>query len=250
MSPRKKTSKKDTGTAIVVPCHNEEKRLDAVAFEKFLDQEPSVAFIFVDDGSSDGTLDFLRKMETRNPRFRVVVQTPNQGKAAAVHAGFHRAFEEDFRFVGFWDADLATPLDDIPKFQKKLDSGEYDHVFGCRVLRMGAEIKRKASRHYIGRVYATLISHILRLPVYDTQCGAKLFRRSEHLEKAFETPFTTKWVFDVELIARLKRLQPDFADRVCEYPLEKWIDVDGSKVSFFDGIAAFADLLKIKFRYK
>jgi len=249
MSPRKRKSVGKQKTAIVVPCHNEERRLDVGAFEGFLREEPSVVFIFVDDGSSDGTAELLRGMESRNPRCRMVLQTPNRGKASAVSAGFREAFEGDFKFIGFWDADLATPLDAIPKFLEILESGERDCVFGCRVARMGAEIRRRAWRHYVGRVYATLISMILRMPVYDTQCGAKIFRRSELLEKAFADPFATKWVFDVELIARMKKLDPAFPERIHEHPLERWIDIEGSKVSFWDGLAAFADLFRIWSRY-
>jgi glycosyltransferase involved in cell wall biosynthesis len=247
---KKKDGGENTRAAVVIPCHNEEKRLDSKKFEMFIDNETNVDFVFVNDGSSDSTLELLRKIEARNPRCRVLDLRENRGKAAAVHAGFQEAFKHDYAYVGFWDADLATPLDDITRFVEIVKSGKYDCVFGCRVLRMGTEIKRKTSRHYIGRIYATIISLLLGLPIYDTQCGAKIFRRSKYLEKTFEKPFRTKWVFDVEIIARMKMYQQDFHKRVYECPLEKWTDVEGSQVSLLDGLMAFVDLFKIWTRYK
>ena len=101
----------------------------------------------------------------------------------------------DFKLVGYWDADLATPLSTIPEFIDKFRSNrELVAVCGSRILRLGASIHRSVFRHYFGRVFATIASNILKIPVYVTQFGAKLFR-TEHAELIFSKPFLSRWFF-------------------------------------------------------
>ena len=105
-------------------------------------------------------------------------------------------------FIGFLDADLAAPIEEIDNLLKiiKIDKTK-EVVFASRIQLIGSEIKRNYFRHFFGRVFATGVSNILNLPVYDTQCGAKLFR-TEHAELIFSEHFISRWFFDVELFAR------------------------------------------------
>ncbi len=104
--------------------------------------------------------------------------------------------------MGYWDADLATPLSTIPEFIEKIQSSrEFVAVSGSRILRLGTSIHRSIFRHYFGRVFAMVASNILNILVYDTQCRVKLFC-TVHAELIFSEHFISRWFFDVELFAR------------------------------------------------
>lgn len=233
--------------AVVVPCYNEEKRLDTAAFQAFRLEGHDVSFLFVNDGSRDGTLQLLR-----SAGFDVLDLERNSGKAEAVRRGIVAAMERGADAVGFWDADLATPLSEIPSFLEIFDSRPaIEIIFAARVRLLGREISRRPSRHYVGRVGATLISSSLGLAVYDTQCGAKLFRVNDTMRKVFAAPFLSRWIFDVEIIARFVQLRgrDAAAHAIYELPIKKWHDVAGSKVKGRDFARALRDLWKIHRRY-
>jgi len=192
-------------TILVVPFYNEADRIHGDAFARFAAEHPSIGFLLVDDGSTDGTLARLETLRATAPeQFDVLQLETNRGKAEAVRHGMLEALSRGPRYAGYWDGDLATPLDEIPCFVEVLDQHpEREIVFGSRVLLLGRSIDRRPTRHYLGRVYATVVSRMLDLAVYDTQCGAKLFRVSPEIAALFAEPFVTNWTFDVELIARL-----------------------------------------------
>lgn len=238
---------------LVIPCYNEQKRLRQDAFVALVARLEHLDLWMVNDGSTDGTLEMLQALEAAHPgRIKAIDQQPNGGKAAAVRTGLRAAIEQGYPVVGFWDADLATPLDAIPELLAYLSAEPaIDVVIGSRVQLLGRHIKRRASRHYAGRVFATMASLLLQMPVYDTQCGAKFFRVNDTLRQSLEDPFDTRWIFDVELFARmvdLRRRQglPELGDAMVEHPLRVWEDVDGSKVRAKDFPLAFRDLVRIQ----
>jgi dolichyl-phosphate beta-glucosyltransferase len=236
---------------IVIPCYNEAARLDREAFEAAMTAWDSPIFVFVDDGSTDSTRLVLEAMRQRmEGRCRVLALPRNRGKAEAVRHGLKIALAEGATRVGYWDADLATPLGTIEEFGRELDEHpEIDVVIGSRVKMLGRKIRRSAFRHYIGRVYATVASLVLRMPVYDTQCGAKLFRRSHALERALAAPFRSRWAFDVELLQRLQvQWRHTGAQRIVEIPLREWRDVGESKVSLVSGARAYLFLVELLLR--
>lgn len=243
---------------VVIPCYNEERRLRLDAFERYLSDPAtsSIHLLFVNDGSTDQTLGMLRNFCARFPeRTSVLDQQPNRGKAEAVRNGMlHVIASGSAEFTGFWDADLATPLDQIADLLGMIASHpRIQMIFGARVRLLGREIHRRAVRHYLGRCFATTASLLLRLPIYDTQCGAKLFRVTPELQHVLAKPFSSRWIFDVEILARfLERRHKNtqiLREEIYEFPLPVWTDVAGSKVGSLDFVRAFAELANIYFRH-
>ena len=243
---------------VVIPCYNEAKRLRLDAFGAFLRGPASrnIELLFVNDGSRDATLSVLQTLRSHFPdKVRVLDKQPNAGKAEAVrHGMLHAIYGGEAEITGFWDADLATPLEQIPDMAEMLAARpNLMMVFGARVRLLGRAIHRQPLRHYLGRCFATVASSALRLPIYDTQCGAKLFRITPELKTALADPFQSRWIFDVELLARFQVLHkgnPDLLkEQVYEYPLPEWTDVAGSKVAAGDFFKAFGELLSIYRRY-
>jgi glycosyltransferase involved in cell wall biosynthesis len=243
---------------VVVPCYNEEQRLPVEALRRFAAgfvERPGLRleFLLVNDGSRDGTLRMLQSLAAEEPaRFSVLDLGRNRGKAEAVRRGIVAAIERKPDLFGFWDADLATPLTEIPSFLDVFESRPaIDMVFAARVRLLGRSISRNPRRHYFGRVGATLISSSLGLAVYDTQCGAKLFRMSDRMPELFAAPFLSRWLFDVEIIARLvrQRGRDEAARTIYELPIMEWHDVKGSKVKSTDFLRALHDLWRIHRAY-
>jgi len=231
---------------LIIPCYNEANRIDLAAFHK---APGNVRFVFVDDGSRDST---SAKIESGKPVDAVLLRLPrNCGKAEAVRQGMLHVLNHPEIFpgcdmVGFWDADLATPLDEAPALEALLlaAGGGLDAVIGSRIKKLGSKIERSWKRHILGRMFTTISDNLLNLSAYDTQCGAKIFRK-DVIAKAFAEPFVSCWVFDVEVLLRLG------TDRVLECPLRAWKDVRGSKINIPSAsFRIIRDLWVIRRRYK
>lgn len=242
--------------AVVVPCYNEASRFPLDAFRNYLRAPAGADLVFVNDGSRDATLATLEGIRQEFPeRVEVIDKQPNAGKAEAVRTGILHALDGPAEIVGFWDADLATPLEAIGDLLQPIAANpKIQMVFGARVKLMGRDIERRAVRHYLGRVFATTVSMVLGLPIYDTQCGAKLFRANDETRRMFAEPFHSRWVFDVELLARFinlrERRMASIRAGIYEFPLSSWRDVGGSKLKAKDFLRAFLDVVGIRRKYK
>ena len=243
-------------TVIVVPCYNEAARLDVAAFAEFLDRTVGVSLVLVDDGSTDGTPHVLEQLRARYPRrVSVLGLGANVGKAEAVRRGMKLALRRSPAMVGYWDADLATPLEAVLQFRSVLEQRpELVLVMGSRVALLGRRIRRRWIRHVLGRAFATAASLTLDLVVYDTQCGAKLFRVTPETASLFDRPFHTRWIFDVEILARMIAATRaggglPAEETLYEFPLDRWEDVAGSRLTSRDFLIAALDLAAIRWRY-
>lgn len=239
--------------ALVVPCFDEAARLDGEAFLAFARDHADVRLLFVDDGSTDATAARLDALAAERPeQIRVRRLPENRGKGEAVRAGLLAVRADAPRYAGYWDADLSTPLAFALELADHLDRHpELWLAAGSRTLMLGRPIERRAWRHYLGRVAATLVSLTLEAPVYDSQCGAKLLRCSAGLDAWIAEPFASRWLFDVELLARIARAEggPPAAAlhrRVHEVPVPAWQHVAGSKVRTGDLLRLPLELLRIR----
>ncbi len=237
---------------IVIPCYNEADRLRPAAVDALV-EDPRVRALLVDDGSSDGTAELLQTLCAADPERKAWLAMPqNVGKAEAVRRGLVRAIDDGAERVGYLDADFATPPEEVPHLLDEMDRVGARVVLGSRVVRLGADVRRSASRHLLGRVFATTASLVLDLPVYDTQCGAKVFGVDATLRAALARPFSSRWIFDVELLGRLVRGDgtgaPVTRDELLEVPLRTWHDVGGSKLRPSGMARAGVDLLSLGWR--
>lgn len=241
----------DAAVIIIVPCFNEAGRLGIAKFLDFLAHHPHVQILFVDDGSTDETARVLERLTEANPVAVHVLSMPtNVGKSEAVRCGLLKALDLQPGYVGYWDADLATPLEELPAFlQVFRERPRVVMVLGARVRLLGRSVHRSRLRHYLGRIFATAASWVLQMPVYDTQCGAKVFRVDRTTRDIFTKPFRSRWLLDVEILQRLRRgLGVDrWADTELFYelPLTRWRDVRGSKLSLRQSIGAVFDLCRL-----
>lgn len=238
-------------TAIIVPCYNEYHRLKVQEFQRYTEKNKEVHFIFVNDASTDGTQKLICDLCGVNSlQMSYLILKNNSGKAEAVRQGFLEAIKKDFENIGLWDADLSAPLDQISKFCEILNNNSIEIVLGSRVKLLGRRIERMALRHFLGRLFATFSSLVLGMPVYDTQCGAKIFKNTIDFKRVFSFPFISRWIFDVEILARYKILKKEegstsIEESAIEYPLEEWTHISGSKLKIRDLFKSALDLFKI-----
>ena len=224
---------------IIIPCYNEEKRLQKDAFVSFLSGQPDAVLFFVNDGSKDNTQTTLTNIQLINPaQIRIINLDENKGKANAVQTGLLASLEEnEFAYAGYLDADLSTSLNEFYRLYQLMKEKELDFIFGSRIKMINTSVKRTLFRHLAGRLVATAIDSKFKLGIYDTQCGAKCFK-SEVVRSVCDTPFITKWFFDVEIFLRIKKNLP--LAKGLEAPLLKWEDTVGSKITVLN----FSTILK------
>lgn len=230
--------------AFVVPCYNEAQRTDFSKFKSWIEANPGIELFFVNDGSTDNTLEVLKAHFDGS---QIINLEENQGKAEAVRLGMKELLQKNYSHIGFFDGDMATPLSELSSFQQMASEGR-QVILGSRILRLGGNVKRKWYRHYLGRIFATVASMLLDLPVYDTQCGAKLFS-TKALTNILDTPFISKWIFDVELLFRLKSDSTLKIEDYYEIPLSSWEDIGGSRLKIADFLKAPFELLQLYRRY-
>ena len=238
--------------SIVIPCFNEENRLDLAPFTRFLKNEPSVLICFVNDGSSDNTFGLLLQYQKEFPtQIEVISTEKNGGKAEAVRTGFlYCSTTFEYTKIAYLDADLATTLEECLELSAFV-SDKIPFAFGSRIPKIGNDIQRKKHRFYVGRLIAAFISWQLELDVYDTQCGCKIFTK-QLSDKLFVEKFISKWLFDVELFHRAIQLlgKENMASMCKEIPLKKWVDQGESKVKMTYFFKLWFDLLSIRNTYK
>lgn len=203
---------------------------------------------FANDGSKDNTVGVINSIIVKYPeRCFLIDFKENSGKANTIYKAINHINQKyKYDFIGYFDADFSTPATEIIRLVEEINKQKHEFLLGSRILLLNSGIKRKYHRHIIGRVIITLINLKFKLGIYDTQCGSKLFSKTI-IPKAFNKPFYTSWLFDVEILIRLKN--QDLLKHGTEIPIYNWKDVDGSKLGFKTGFKILKELYLLNKNY-
>jgi len=239
---------------ITIPCFRESKRLplfmDSLCSE-FAEVGFQTSILVVDDGSGYPEDAALRSVVSGiRSKYPWLVSDPiclkrNLGKGGAVYAGWNRALKNGApELLCFVDADGAVPAYEVRRVIENLLADRdhrWDALFGSRVKMLGSTVNRRALRHYTGRVFATFVSVVTGIEIYDSQCGLKVIRSDAYT--AIEKQLREKrFAFDIELTLLL--IKSGF--KIREMPID-WEEVPGSKVKMLrDGIRMFSGVLRIR----
>ncbi|TSE10179.1 MULTISPECIES: response regulator [Aquimarina] len=237
---------------VVIPCYNEEKRILSKEFIDFTHSNLGYHLCFVNDGSTDNTLEVLKKLsEGREDNISVYNCVKNGGKGEAVRQGvLHLAKDSQLDYIGYLDADLSTDFKDFDDLVKTIESSKFKIVSGSRMSRMGANITKESARKIISKTINLIIRNILSMSFNDTQCGAKIMDK-EIANEMFREKFITKWLFDVEIFMKMRKFygREKAISYICEQPLKRWIHADGSKLSMKDSVKIVGQLAQIAYYY-
>ena len=215
---------------IIIPCFNEAQRLQLEPFLAFVAKYPEVELCFINDGSTDTTMDVLKQLEDESNSITTINLSKNKGKGEAIRQGILSALPTNVNYIGYLDADLSTSLDEFYNLYKIMLTHNAQIALASRIKKADTNIERSFTRHIAGRMIATIIDQKLKLGCYDTQCGAKIFS-AEILKQVVDEPFLTRWFFDIELFMRIKKIAGRL--NAMEVPLTAWHHVKNSKLDFF-----------------
>lgn len=210
--------------SIIIPAHNEEKRIEITLkdYASFFQKKYKNNFeiIVVLNGCRDNTLDVVRKMKRKYSRIKYL-SFAQSGKGFAILEGFKSASGE---LIGFTDADDSTTAREFNKLIEKI--GNFDGIIASRWIKGSVvQPKQPFTRIIASRAFNMLVRILFGLNVYDTQCGAKLFRK-DALKKAMLNIGIADWAFDIDLLYQLKKNN----SRMLEIPIT-WKDSKGSKLN-------------------
>ncbi len=252
-----KLLRKVESCAVVIPCFNEAERLNVDTFAEYVCDNDEIELVFVDDGSSDSTLESAQAVSERaGSSVSVLRLEENCGKAEAVRQGMLWAARRRFAAIAFWDADLATPLETIPDFVEVLNRhSNVEVVWGTRLPLMGHTIDRDAIRRQTGKLFSASSAAAVGVGIQDALCGAKMFRTGPMLDAILARPFSSRWIFDVEILARLDVLLKatgglSVQETLYEFPVDAWYEIAGSRLRMTDFLRATVELTDLCLRYR
>ena len=232
--------------SIIIPAYNEAARLGKTLQSILVylnDYDAAAELIVVDDGSRDDTAKIAESILARSDRVaaRLIRYEPNRGKGYAVRTGLLAA---QAPIALFTDADLSTPLSEIPKIVAPIASGEYDLVFGSRALdRSLIGVDQPWRRKQSGRIFNLIVRLATGMPFWDTQCGFKAFRMSV-CRPIIEAATVDRFGFDVELLFVAYRAGLRLLERAV-----RWNHNEGSKVNVArDSFRMLNEVLSIRRR--
>lgn len=235
---------------LVVPCYRESGRIGVFLPElcHAMDRLGGVRVLVVEDGSGAEEQERMSELIAGWRQSHASLEAPlmlpeNIGKGGAVYAGWAKAGKADL--LAFVDADGACPAREVARMIEMARSAEHEGraLFASRIKMLGRRVERLLKRHLLGRVYATLVSELLSIPVYDSQCGLKLVPRAAY-ERVVGGLSVRGFAFDVELMVALL----DAGIAIEEVPID-WHEIPGGKVSLLrDSVRMTQDVWSIRQR--
>jgi dolichyl-phosphate beta-glucosyltransferase len=230
----------NTLMTVVIPAWNEAHRLPETLSRvvAFVESRPeTLDVIVVNNNSSDNTYAVAAGFAEVHPYVQVLDQ-PIQGKGAAVRKGVLAA---KGRYVFMCDADLAMPIEELPRFFPATLGGEYDIAIGSREISTSQRYNEPAYRHLMGRVFNTIVRTLAVPGIQDTQCGFKSFRR-DIARKVFGVQRIDGFAFDVEILA----IAQQWGCQIIEVGIP-WYYGEGSSVKpVRDTLRMFREVLRIR----
>lgn len=232
--------------AIIIPCYNEANRLKINELDKLARHTNTFVYL-VNDGSTDTTKQVIGNYAKTKTNVIAIQYEKNEGKAQTIFKTIQKLkVDTNYNYIGYLDADFATDANQYIKLINKLLSSNKSYIFGSRIATLSSHIKRSPLRHYVGRIVITLLNIKYKLGIYDSQCGAKLFSK-EIITEVSSKPFYTNWLFDIEIFLRLKNSNLLYSG--IEFPLEKWEDIAGSKITIKEARKILLDFYKLYKNY-
>lgn len=235
---------------VVVPCFNEAQRLQGEVFLRFLEHHTDLRFLFVDDGSTDHTWSILENLQKSSNQILCIALEENCGKAEAIRQGvLYLERETNSPLLGFIDADLAIPLEQIMVLQQALKTTDHTLAISSRSLRpeqMEVQEKTDPLRGFGSKAFKYFVRYFFNLNISDTQCGCKLFKR-KLVPTMFREKFLSRWLFDVEFFMRLRTAGKL---SVAEVQLKKLNSNLESKMKWSEAFSIFRDAVKILLKYR
>lgn len=225
--------------SVIIPAYNEEHRLPATIgkISAYLEAQPySYELIIVENGSQDSTFQVAQKFAEGNPNLRVLRES-QRGKGLAVKLGMLEACGE-YRFM--CDADLSMPVTEISRFLPPALT-EFDIAIASREGPGAIRYNEPAYRHFVGRVFNTMIRLIALPRLHDTQCGFKCFHQSV-AEDLFRCQTLAGWSFDVEVLF----IAEQRGYRIVELPIPWFFNPDSKVNVMQDSFQMAMDLLRIR----
>lgn len=227
--------------SIVIPAFNEQARIGATLDRVMACIQArgwSAEVLVVDDGSRDQTAAIVTAAAQKFPQIQLLRNSANRGKGYSVRNGILQARGE---VVMFTDADLSAPIEEAERLFDAIRHGA-DVAIGSRWLdRSRQTLRQPRYRRFFGRCFNGLTRLVMHLPVADTQCGFKAFRR-DSAQAIFMRQRIERWGFDPELLYIALRL----GLKVQEVPVT-WGHDERSRISYLrDGLRMIQDLVMVR----
>lgn len=230
--------------------YNEEKKISIKDYETAFNLDSSIDYLLIDDCSTDNTYSIIKNITASFTHVTLFQNKINLGKGPSIRQGILQSDLEKYDFIGYLDADLSVSFFEMEKLlNKAIANKDRPFVMGSRIKLISNNISRSKRRHYLGRLFATVVSQFLiKIPVYDTQCGAKIIESQLALQ-LFNLPLATKWLFDIELLLRYKNINNQLANNVLEVPLNEWIEKGDTKIKLKELFLFPFQIIKLSVKY-